>query len=219
MKKIILLAAVIILALPSFAQDNFFSQDELDLSTLNFTPSGSYFTSDPSILNQSNLRYKALKSYYNKNDYKSLTSPKYGLGLPWLNLILPGLGQYCMSEPGLGTTYLLLSLGSGVVVSTGYVLTNATMLAALSGDLTEDQTAKLFSTGSALMVVGSICSLAVTITSIVNAYSVAKVKSLYMDDLNHFTKGYSFSVAPTVSLAMTPNGYVPAPGLGLSVKF
>lgn len=199
MKKILLVAAVLLLAVPSFAQN--------------------LFTSDASILNRSDLRYKDLKAYYDKTDYSQLSSPQYSLGLPWLNLLLPGIGQYCMKEPGLGTTFLLLGLATSAVTTTGYVIGSAGLASGLGGAVSEEQAMGLNQTGIVLIVAGGIGAVAVTVSSIINAYSVAKVKSLYAEDLKNSGKGYSFSVAPTMQLAMTPNGYVPAPGVSLNVKF
>ena len=62
-----------------------------------------FYTSDLSMLGESGLRYKSLKNYYNREDYAFLQHPRYGLGMPWLNLIFPGLSQYCMDEPGLAS--------------------------------------------------------------------------------------------------------------------
>lgn len=190
MKKILLVAAVLLLAVPSFAQN--------------------LFTSDASILNRSDLRYKDLQAYYNKADYSQLSSPQYSLGLPWLNLLLPGIGQYCMKEPGLGTTFLLLGLATSAVTTSGYVMN-------MTGIATENEAN--MRAGNLMLIAGGVGGAVVTVCSIINAYSVAKVKSLYAEDLKNSGKGYSFSVAPTMQLAMTPNGYVPAPGVSLNVKF
>ena len=145
---------------------------------------------DPaSILSDGRLRYKDLKGVYAKEDFVHLSTPRYGLGYPWLNLIIPGLSQYCMGEPGLGTKYLLLGVGSAIVTGVG------------SG------------------LIGMAANIAVTVTSIVNAYNVAKVKSLYAEDLRNYRQAYSIAVTPTVLFASAPTGLKPAPGIGLKVTF
>lgn len=170
---------------------------------------GTYYTSDPSILEKSSLRYKALKAYYNRDDYNTLNSPRYGLGLPWLNLLIPGLGQYCMNEPGLGTTYLLLWLGSGAVTYIGYNIY-------LGNNGFDTGAANL---GLLTMLGGSIVSFTVGVSSIVNAYKVAKVKSLYIEDYNNYKRSYSFSVQPSMNYVITQNGLKPAPGASLRITF
>ena len=179
----------------------------MDRSSSGSSFNGTYYTSDPSILEKGNLRYKKIKAYYNKEDYNTLADPRYGLGLPWLNLLLPGLGQYCMNEPGLGTTYLLLWVGSGALTYTGYIL-------AYSGLYYDTQ-----ELGLATMLAGSAATLVVGISSIVNAYKVAKVKSLYVDDYNNYRREYSFNLQPSLNFAVTPNGLRPAPGATLRVTF
>ena len=166
-----------------------------------------YYTSNASILENTNSQYNTLQSYYNKNDYYTIENPRFGLGLPWINVLIPGLSQFIMSEPGLGTRYLLLGLGCNAISSLGGTLARR---AILQGDESK--------TGTVLLIIGGLGSLAVGITFI-NAYDVVKVKSLYIEDVKNYRKGYSFSLQPTVNFAVTPDGYRPAPGMGLRVSF
>lgn len=170
---------------------------------------GGYYTSNTTILENTNSRYNTLQSYYNKNDYYTIENPRFGLALPWVNVVIPGLAQYIMAEPGLGTRYLLLGLSCNAISSIGGTLSRRAFLA--NG---ETSTA-----GRVLLIIGGLGSLAVGITSIINAYDVVKVKSLYFEDVKNYRKGYSFSLQPTVNYAFTPNGYKPAPGIGLRVSF
>ena len=163
----------------------------------------SIFTNDHSILDQGNLKYYQLKEYYQIEDYDLLNAPKYGRGYPWLNLVFPGLSQYCMGEDGLGTRFLLMSAGSTLVYALGIPLV----------------THKNYDAGYSLITIGIAAELATTAWSIVNAYNVAKVKSLYISDLKNHNQGYSISLTPTVLYASTPTGFQPAPGLGLRVTF
>ena len=248
MKKMGLLIVLFIIALPSFAQDIITKRDGSDIQakvlevsksevkykawdnlegpTFILTASdvliirfengtnhvmesvpqnrayqGGYYTSDVAILEKVDARYKALKSYYNKEEYKSIPNPKYGLGLPWLNLLIPGLAQYIMNEPGLGTKYLLLNVGCNVLISVGF---NA------SSD---------YSASRILTSIGAMGSIVIGVASIVNAYDVAKVKSLFSEDINNYRRGYSFSLQPAVNFSVTPDGCMPAPGLSLCMTF
>ena len=172
---------------------------------------------DPvSVLSDGNLRYKDLKGAYSTSDFVHLSTPRYGLGYPWLNLIIPGLSQYCMGEPGLGTTYLLLGVGSSIVTGVGSGLLRSSVTNR-QGNITYEQPQA--GIGAALFIVGMAANIAVTVTSIVNAYNVAKVKSLYAEDLRNYRQSYSVVVAPTVLFASAPTGLKPAPGIGLKVTF
>lgn len=171
-----------------------------------------FYTSDLSMLGTPGLRYKSLKNYYNREDYAFLQRPRYGLGMPWLNLIFPGLGQYCMDEPGLGTRYLLISMGCALATSV-----------ATSGTVTYREGDGLrYSTPPAAQVVAILATagfIAMEVCSIVNAYRVAKVKSLYTEDLAQYRRAYSVSLSPSMNYAFTPTGVRPAPGLGVKVTF
>ena len=197
MKKVIIIVTLFLLTLPSFAQK---------------VQNGGYYTTNVSVLENTNSRYKALKQYYNKNDYFTVDNPRFGLALPWVNVLIPGLAQYVMGEPGLGTTYLALGLGCSALTSAGGVLARKS----LTNDKNPDAA---YNAGMIMVYAGSLGSLAVGILSIINAYDVVKVKSLYFEDVKNYRKGYSFSLQPAVNFAVTPNGYAPAPGMGLRVAF
>ena len=200
MKKVIIIVTLFLLTLPSFAQK------------VQTPKNGGYYTTNVSVLENTNSRYKALKPYYSKNDYFTVDNPRFGLGLPWVNALIPGLAQYIMDEPGLGTTYLLLGLGCNTITSVGGVIARKSLT-------NEKNPEAAYNTGMILVFAGTLGSLAVGILSIINAYDVVKVKSLYIEDVKNYHKGYSFSLQPTMNLAVTSNGYVPAPGMGLSVAF
>lgn len=166
---------------------------------------------DPSsILVNPGLRYKQLKGLYDKDDYIKLDWPRYGLGYPWLNLVFPGLAQYCMGEPGLGTKYLLINLGCSLVGLYSYASVASTKY--YDGSKNTD-------IASAFFLLAEAGNIAVTVVSIVNAYNVAKVKSLYAEDLVNYSRSYSVTLAPTLLLAQAPTGLKPAPGIGLRVNF
>lgn len=172
-------------------------------------PYGGYYTLDASILENGNLKYRQLKDYYNKDDYNTLSMPRYSLGLPWLNLLVPGLGQFCMNEPGLGASFLALYVGSFLSVELGAVSMPSRSPNEYGDNIYAD----------VLLLVGCAGVFTAGVLSIVNAYSVAKVKSLYIEDLTNYRHGYSFTLQPSLSLSATPDGYRPAPGLALRMSF
>ena len=83
-----------------------------------------FWTNDLSILESENeLRYNKLKKYYDKKYYRDLKNPRYSPGRAWLSFLIPGLAQYTMKEPGLGTLHLLMSyVVGGGLMATGSVL-------------------------------------------------------------------------------------------------
>ena len=175
----------------------------------------SLFVSDPSVLDLNGLKYNQLKRYYSTADYDQLYSPRYGLGYPWLNLIFPGLAQYCMGEGGLGTKYLLMSLGCSILCGVGVGMADVRYYNGYNKTYSQPYGGA----GSVLTLVAGAAGIAVGVCSIVNAYHVAKVKSLYAEDMYNYSRGYSLIMAPTVLWASTGSGLQPAPGLGIRVTF
>jgi len=219
-KTILLLGAALAMLLASQitvkAQDAFSPGEMLIMSQADFDAASNLFIDNPSNL-QKGLKYKYLKRHYDRSDYGKLDDPAYGLGRPWLNLILPGLAQFTMGEPGLGTKYLLTSWAIPVTAMTaGYVL-------AFAGAIADDQNTagaeEVMVMGVGLLTVGSIMAVVGEIASISNAFKVAKVKSLYKDDLAKAGIAYQFEWAPMVLPVHTPNGYAMAPGVGMRLSF
>ena len=171
-----------------------------------------FFASNPSRLREG-MKYKHIKDLYNKNDYDALEKPKYSGSRAWMNLLVPGLAQYTMGEGGLGTRYLLLPLGGEAIMGLGYYLMIDGGLQSKYQD--EDE----ILAGSIVTLAGAAFTLTWGILSITNAAKVAKVKSLYEDDMAKMHQGYSFTVAPTVMPAYTPQGLKVAPGVGMRVTF
>lgn len=156
------------------------------------------------------LNYYSYRSYYDTDDYDLLIEPKYSPSRAWLNLVLPGLAQFTMGEGGLGGKYLGISLGSLALTGIGYGLYVPNTIGGGYGKVEAI-------VGAGLLVVGSGLSLAVTISSIVNAAKVAKLKSLYLDDLNGIN--YSLTIAPALQTTYTPDGLKPIPSVALNVSF
>lgn len=219
-KTILLLGAALAMLLASQitvkAQDSFSPGEMLIMSQADFDATTNLFIDNPSHL-QKGLKYKNLKRHYDRSDYRKLEDPAYGLGRPWLNLILPGLAQYTMGEPGLGTRYLFTAcLIPVTAMSAGYAL-------AIAGAVADDQAVagaeEVMVMGVGLLTVGSIMAVVGEIASISNAFKVAKVKSLYKDDLAKAGIAYQFEWAPTVMPVHMPNGYALAPGVGMRLSF
>lgn len=170
-----------------------------------------FFASDPSRLHDG-MKYRHIKDFYDKNDYNALSNPKYSGSRAWLNLIVPGLAQFTMGEGGLGCRYLLLTLAGETMMFLGYGF-----VADSSYGRYVDEEEQII--GLALSLAGVAATLTFGITSITNASKVAKIKSLYEDDMAKLKQGYSFTVAPTLMPAYTPQGIRMAPGVGMRVTF
>lgn len=168
-----------------------------------------YFASDLSAIHPG-MRYREYKEYYDTNDYDYLREPAYSPSRAWMNVLLPGLAQFTMGEAGVGMKYLGFSLGSTVITGLGYGLYVPNTIGGGYG-----QTEAVI--GAGLLIVGAGLSLAVLISSMVNAGRVAKLKSLYLDDLNE--SNYSLTITPTIQPTYSPDGFKPAPSLALRLNF
>ncbi|MBR1871966.1 MAG: hypothetical protein IJ795_02015 [Bacteroidales bacterium] len=189
------------------ADDFFFSNDNTSVNNVNLGTS-EYFALDPSLLREG-LKYKDIKDNYNKKDYKKLRNPAFGTGRAALNLLAPGIAQFTMNEPGLGLRYLLLGEGGFLLWGVGTVL------------------GVNFGGGAfaVMMLTGLTMGITFEVLSITNAVKMAKVKSLYADDMTHWNQSgpsyfdFDFSLVPTLNVAPTPSGMHIAPGLGLRLTF
>lgn len=160
-----------------------------------------YYATDISLI-EPGMKYKQLKRNYNKDDYYELINPKYSTGRAWFNLFFPGVAQLSMGEgPGYFIGGLLLSLTSAITLSVA------------SDNGSSSSSLGYLALGSATAM------LVLDIASIDNAISIAKVKSLYYDDLNRLESHYSLNVGPSIQYTQTPNGIKPALGLGVSLSF
>lgn len=219
-KAMLLLGAAFAMLLASQitvqAQDAFSPGEMLIMSQADFDAASNLFIDNASNL-RSGLKYKNLKRHYDRSDYRKLDDPAYGLGRPWLNLIVPGLAQFTMGEPGLGVKYIL----STIVVPSALMGAGYGMV--LGAALMEQEEAGsgegVATWGAGLLAVGSVVCILSEIGSISNAFKVAKVKSLYKEDLARAGYACQFEWSPTVLPVHTPNGYAMAPGVGLRLSF
>lgn len=179
-----------------------------------------YYISNVADLHEG-MRYKELKQLYDKNDYDSLDNPRYSFGWPWLNMIFPGVAQYTLNEPGLGTRFLCLSVAAHALTITGIgIYSNRVRTTYLNGR-TYPYVDRFSDVGGAIfMGVGALAIIGLDVWSILNAYDIVKVKSLYHDDLmTKNNKQYSLFVSPTVEYMSTPNGTEIMPAVGLKLTF
>ena len=124
----------------------------------------------------------------------------------WLNLVLPGLAQFSMGESGQGGVYLVVGLGCSLLTGFGVIQSR------YSDDY------EVFS------ILGGLGGLVNGILSMTNASKMAKIKSLYYDDMTHWpgasrSYGFNISFEPTLQTSMSPQGYCIAPGVGMRVTF
>lgn len=191
-----------------------------------------FWTSDISILeSEKELRYNDLKKFYDKKYYSDLKNPRYSPARAWLSFLIPGLAQYTMKEPGLGTLHLLMSY----VVGGGLMATGAGLAATSTYSVYVPSTSRYSPgyyqprvdsgkqiAGIVLSCTGAALFLAFDIASICNAVNIAKVKSLYYDDLEDYKKvnaPVSVKFAPYLDYAYTSSGYKICPSLGLRLTF
>ena len=166
------------------------------------------------------LKYRQLKKLYNPKNYAYLAEPAYGTGRSWLNLLVPGLAQFTMGEPGRGTRYLLFGLmGEGMLYIAAhdyvyYSLDKDSRKALNMDDSFMDSGAQaiplLF--GSIILVTDYLCAIA-------NANKIAKVKSQYKYDLNKLGRQVTFTTSPFLTPVQIGNDVQPVAGLTFAMRF
>lgn len=123
------------------------------------------------------------------------------------SFLIPGLGQMIDGEVGRGFAWLGGSVGAVALTSVGAAVAGTGQLAV----------------GATLSVLGTIALLAIDISAIVDAVSVAKTKNMYSQDVMKLKKREAdFQVRPYVGTTQyTPavQGGQPVAGLTLSISF
>ena len=152
------------------------------------------------------LRYSDLEDYYDTSDYSKLADPLYSTSRLFLNFAVPGLAQYTMGEPGLGTKFLLLC----TLVPLGSVAGGA-------GLSTIGEAGNI--AGIIIASAGLGTGIGFWIVSLINAANVAKVKSLYASDIMTVKNNFSFEFSPSVLPVVGPNSLAMAPGLTMRISF
>ncbi len=151
------------------------------------------------------LKYRKIKKLYNPKDYVYLADPEYGTSRAWFNVLVPGLAQFTMKEPGRGVRFLLIGLFTDAIASSAayfYFVEDSTDVSALYGFL-----------GFGALSLGNF------IWSVVDAKKIAKVKSLYEYDLNKLGRRVSFETMPFVAPVRVGDKVQPAAGVTFAMQF
>ncbi len=153
-------------------------------------------------MHKPNMKYKELASIYNHKDYlPSLTDRYSPAGTGLASFFIVGLGECINGEisRGLGKTFSSLAL---VVV----------------GNLCLGIDDLEYETALSLAISCYAGALAINVISIVDAVRIAKVKNMYLRDLNN---SYSLDIDlyPSVNCVKVGNNIQPTIGLRLAMKF
>lgn len=173
------------------------------------------------------LKYSQLKKMYNPKDAAKLTESKYLAGRSMLNLIVPGMAQFSMEEPGLGARYLGVELlGLSIM---GVVAANAATDKPFLGCQKRDGVwhfgyeghgdADWIDLYPVCVVTGGVILITNYICSISNAKKVARVKSLYDYDLNKLGRPVSYELTPFVAPVRVGDSFQPAAGITFAMQF
>ena len=152
------------------------------------------------------MKYKELKNIYNYEDWYSGRGDKYNPTLMGLcSFLIPGLGQMISGEVGRGFAWFGGAVGC-------YFLSAATMALGITAIYSDNGMA-----GTLLMLAGPAAMLTVDVCAIVDACRVAKVKSMYAQDLRKMN--YTLNLHPSIDCIAMPNGIQPTAGLTLAMRF
>lgn len=152
------------------------------------------------------MKYKELKNIYNYEDWYSGRGDKYNPTLMGLcSFLIPGLGQMISGEVGRGFAWLGGAVGC-------YFLSGLTMAMGVAAMYGDNGVA-----GTLLMLTGPAAMLTVDVCAIVDACRVAKVKSMYAQDLRKMN--YTINLHPSIDCIVMPNGIQPTAGLTLAMNF
>jgi len=151
------------------------------------------------------LKYRKLKKLYNPKDYVYLADPEYGTSRAWFNVLVPGLAQFTMKEPGRGVRFLAIGLVTDAIASAAasyYIYEDS-----------DDESALYSALGFGALSLGNF------IWSIVDAKRIAKVKSLYDYDLKKLGRQVSFETMPFVAPVRIGDKVQPAAGVTFAMQF
>ena len=152
------------------------------------------------------MKYKELKRIYDYKDWFSTQEDEYSPALMGLcSFLIPGLGQIICDEVGRGFAWLGGAVGC-------YLLTSGTSAMGIPLIMTGSGVA-----GPLVMFAGPIAMLTLDICAITDACRVAKVKNMYMTDLEK--RKYSLDLHPSVDCINLSGGVQPVAGLTLALKF
>ena len=172
------------------------------------------YASDPSRIHPG-MKYWDYRKLYNRKEFRSLDSPRYIPGRAAMNLIFPGIAQFTMGERKRGVNYLVPAIVMTGVIGTGAVL-NQVYFPKNGFD-------EFSNPGLVILGAGVIGYLVTEFCSIDNAVKVARIKSMYLHDLDAMAGaqqyGMKLEFSPFMAPVYTPNGMQPSAGLSLALKF
>ena len=129
------------------------------------------------------------------------------------SFIIPGLGQMINGEPARGLSFLGGSIGCGVMVGVGGIISLESIF---GGDgRTNPRIASIV--GPGLMIVGMGGMIAIDVWSIVDAVKVAKVNNMYYQDQRK--KRIGLELKPSIESFAINNKMINPIGLTLKVSF
>lgn len=177
-----------------------FSQD--DKSRINKLPEGV----------RPGMMYKELKEKYDYNLYTPHYSDPHNIFAAGLcSFFIPGLGQMISGEVGRGFSFLGGSVGCALIYGIGGAMAIGSM-DPYSGDVNTS----VMGIGTVLLIGGLIGLITVDIYSIVDAVRVAKVKNMYMRDLQGLSN-FELKLSPYIQPASNQNFNTSA-SVGLTLK-
>lgn len=158
------------------------------------------------------MMYKELKGIYDYNLYTPQYSDPHNIFAAGLcSFFIPGLGQMISGEVGRGFGFLGGSVGCALIYGIGGALVIGSM-DPYSGDVNTS----VMGVGTVLAIGGLIGLITVDIYSIVDAVRVAKVKNMYMRDLQGLST-FELKLSPYIQPASIQNFNTSA-SVGLTLK-
>lgn len=177
-----------------------FSQD--DKSKINKLPEGV----------RPGMMYKELKGIYDYNLYTPQYSDPHNLYAAGIcSFLIPGLGQMISGEVGRGLGFL----GGAVGCTLLYGIGGAMVVGSVDPYDNSINTA-MAGTGTVLAICGLVGMISIDIYSIVDAVRVAKVKNMYLRDLQGLSS-FELKLSPFIQPASNHNFNTTA-SVGLSLK-
>lgn len=139
--------------------------------------------------------YNDLKKTYNRSDFSLLTEPKYNPGVAALkSFALPGLGQYYLDEPKLGSKDII-----GSIIIDGAALASIALIINAHTSLLNEYVSDadiLAMIGLEYLKIWVPMTLVLRYLSSSNAKQIARIKSVAFDDMKN--KSLSLKVFPEI---------------------
>jgi TM2 domain-containing membrane protein YozV len=159
------------------------------------------------------MMYKELKGIYDYNLYTPQYSDPHNIFAAGLcSFFIPGLGQMISGEVGRGLGFFGGAIGCGLIYGIG----GALMLGSADPYYSGSVDASMLGTGTVLAICGLVGLLSINIYSIVDAVRVAKVKNMYIRDLQGLSS-FELKLSPYIQPASIQNLNTTA-SVGLSLK-